>query len=163
MSQIRNIYPALKKKPIRYEVEKSSNNDDTSQHISDSFLISFRFNREVLFMLLQPRYTSSFDGVLSRWRLVSLWRTLSTPTATTVPSTRPMMMSAIRDWPSLFWDQDDCAISFRVSFNRQNLNISSNKKCQTDKTNGEDYIGKGNYRYHFKRNFSDKFTTDRIV
>ena len=53
MSQIRNIYPALKKKPIRYEVEKSSNNDDTTQHISDSFLISFRFNREVLFMLLQ--------------------------------------------------------------------------------------------------------------
>ena len=53
MSQIRNIYPALKKKPIRYEVEKSSNNDDTSQHISDSFLINFRFNREGLFMLLR--------------------------------------------------------------------------------------------------------------
>ena len=53
MSQIRNIYPVLKKKPIRYEVDKSSHNDDTSQHISDSFLISFRFSRNCLFMLLR--------------------------------------------------------------------------------------------------------------
>ena len=65
MSQIRNIYPALKKKPIRYEVEKSSNNDDTSQHISDSFLINFRFNREGLFMLLRKLHKLFYLHVLS--------------------------------------------------------------------------------------------------
>ena len=32
------LYPVLEKTPIRDEVNKAANNDDTSQHINDSFL-----------------------------------------------------------------------------------------------------------------------------